>query len=313
MFEFAQLRSFIAVAEELHFGRAAARLHMSQPPLSRQIILLEHQVGVRLFVRNNRRVELTLAGRAFLPEARRLLKLAESAIRSARRVACGEVGQVTISFTASAGYDFLPPILRRLREELPGVECILKEMVSIDQLDALEAREVDIALLRPPVRRAGLEDERVSRETLIVAIPSTHRLSEMVTVSLAEVAEEKMVTYSAPEGRYFNELMNRLFAPAGITPELDRGGESGPHGAGSRQGRPRHRLCAGGRAQAALRRRQVPGAGSRAALLRRFAFSLAARQRQSGASEGARRHRRSAPARAVRHRAAVKAGARSLT
>ncbi len=219
MFEFAQLRSFIAVAEELHFGRAAARLHMSQPPLSRQIILLEHQVGVRLFVRNNRRVELTLAGRAFLPEARRLLKLAESAIRSARRVACGEVGQVTISFTASAGYDFLPPILRRLREELPGVECILKEMVSIDQLDALEAREVDIALLRPPVRRAGLEDERVSRETLIVAIPSTHRLSEMVTVSLAEVAEEKMVTYSAPEGRYFNELMNRLFAPAGITPD----------------------------------------------------------------------------------------------
>ena len=177
MFELVHLRSFVAVAEELHFGRAANRLQITQPPLSRQISLLEHQLGARLFDRSNRRVEMTPAGRAFLPEARQLLRLAESAMLSVRRAEQGEAGRLAISFTASAGYDFLPRTLRRLRRDLPGVSFILREMVSVDQLDALDARLVDIALLRPPVRRPGLESRCVLREKLVVGVPGRHRLA----------------------------------------------------------------------------------------------------------------------------------------
>lgn len=219
MLEFVHLRSFVAVAEELHFGRAALRLQMTQPPLSRQIKLLEHQLGVKLFERTNRRVELTPPGRTFLPEARRLLRLAESAMLSVRRVEQGEAGRLTIGFTASAGYDFLPKILGRLRAELPGVDYILKEMVSVDQLDALEARLVDIALLRPPVRRAGLEDRRVLREALVVAVPSSHWLARQSIVELQDMADEHMITYSAPEGRYLHGLVARLLERAHLVPQ----------------------------------------------------------------------------------------------
>lgn len=219
MFELVHLRSFVAVAEELHFGRAAARLQITQPPLSRQIGLLEHQLGARLFERSNRRVELTPAGRAFLPEARQLLRLAESAMLSVRRAELGEAGRLAISFTASAGYDFLPTILRLLRAELPGVSYILREMVSVDQLDALDARLVDIALLRPPVRRPGLENRRVLRESLVVGVPARHRLAGQATVELADLADEPMITYSAAEGRYLSGVVARLLDRANLAPD----------------------------------------------------------------------------------------------
>src|SRR5690348_14347693 len=108
MFELSQLRCFVAAAEELHFGRAAERLHMTQPPLSRQIQLLERILGVPLLERTSRSVRLTRAGRTFLPEAQRILRLAESATVATRRVASGEAGSVTIGFTAAGGYGFLP-------------------------------------------------------------------------------------------------------------------------------------------------------------------------------------------------------------
>jgi DNA-binding transcriptional LysR family regulator len=108
MFELRQLRCFVVVAEELHFGRAAVRLHMTQPPLSRQIQLLEHHLHALLLERNNRNVRLTSAGRHFLPEARTILRLAESASLAARRIARGDAGTVTIGFTASSGYRFMP-------------------------------------------------------------------------------------------------------------------------------------------------------------------------------------------------------------
>jgi len=104
MFELSQLRCFVAVAEELHFGRAAERLHMTQPPLSRQIRLLEHQIGTPLFERSSRSVRLTAAGRSFLPDAARILRLADEAAATARRVAAGAAGSLAIGFTASVGY-----------------------------------------------------------------------------------------------------------------------------------------------------------------------------------------------------------------
>ena len=115
MFEISQIRCFVAVAEELHFGRAAARLHMTQPPLSRQIQLLEHQLGAQLLERSSRSVRLSRAGRSFLPEARTILRLVESAALTARRVAHGNAGSVSIGFTASSGYRFLPELIAECR------------------------------------------------------------------------------------------------------------------------------------------------------------------------------------------------------
>ena len=133
MFDLNQLRCFVTVAEELHFGRAAARLNMTQPPLSRQIQVLEHIIDAPLLERTSRSVRLTPAGRSFLPEARRILKLAESASQVARRIALGKIGSLKIGFTAAAAYGFLPELVAACRARLPEVDFSLKEMVSGDQ------------------------------------------------------------------------------------------------------------------------------------------------------------------------------------
>src|SRR5690606_25154416 len=130
MFELSQLRCFVAVAEELHFGRAAQRLNMTQPPLSRQVQLLERILGVVLLDRTSRSVRLTPAGRSFLIEARRILRLAETASLTTRRIASGEEGRVAIGFTAASGYSFLPQLVELSRTRLPGVDLALREMVT---------------------------------------------------------------------------------------------------------------------------------------------------------------------------------------
>ena len=155
MFELSQVRCFVAVAEELHFGRAAARLNMTQPPLSRQIQILERILGVKLLQRGNRLVKLTPAGQSFLTEARLILKLTESAALLARRVAEGKAGSVNIGFTAASSYSYVPELVAACRQQLPDVELILKEMVSGDQLKRLGAGEIDIGLLRPPIPRTA--------------------------------------------------------------------------------------------------------------------------------------------------------------
>src|SRR5207245_8024630 len=149
MFELQQLRCFVIVAEELHFGRAAARLHMTQPPLSRQIQMLEHHLSTQLLERSSRSVRVTRAGRVFLAEARAIIRLAENAALSARRVAQGDAGTVTIGFTAVSGYRFLPGLIATCRKRIPDVDLALKEMVTMEQIDALGSGRLDVALLRP--------------------------------------------------------------------------------------------------------------------------------------------------------------------
>src|SRR6478735_5669338 len=134
MFTFYQLAGFIAVAEELHFGRAAERLNMTQPPLSRQIQKLEKIVGAELLERDNRKVELTSAGHTFLEEARRLMALAERAPVTARRIASGKSGVLRIGFTAASGFSILGPLLEELSGIMPDVEIELQELVTGDQL-----------------------------------------------------------------------------------------------------------------------------------------------------------------------------------
>ena len=219
MFEFSHLRCFVAVAEELHFGRAAERLHMTQPPLSRQIQLLEHALGAQLLERSSRSVRLTQAGRSFLAEAREILRLAESASLAARRVARGDSGAITLGFTASSGYRFLPGLVLLCRQRLPGLDLTLKEMVTMEQVDALTSGRLDLALLRPHSATAEFELRCVSRESLVVALPETHRLATGRLPRLEDFDHAPFVTYSPVEARYFHDLVAGTFSRAGVHPD----------------------------------------------------------------------------------------------
>src|SRR6478736_3086991 len=160
MFDLNQLRCFVTVAEELHFGRAAARLNMTQPPLSRQIQVLEHIIDAPLLERTSRSVRLTPAGRSFL--------------HVARRIALGKTGSLKIGYTAAAAYGFLPDLIAACRARLPEVDFSLKEMVSGDQIEALGSGQIDAGLLRPPVARPEFATRRVLAEPLLAAIPKKH-------------------------------------------------------------------------------------------------------------------------------------------
>ena len=213
-----QLRYFLVLAEELHFVRAAARLNVSQPPLSRQIQILERILGVKLLQRGNRLVKLTPAGQSFLTEARLILKLTESAALLARRVAEGKAGSVNIGFTAASSYSYVPELVAVCRRQLPDVELILKEMVSGDQLKRLGAGEIDIGLLRPPIPRTGLQFFQVKAEPMIAAVPAGHRLSEAATIGLSDLAAEPFIMYAPYEARYFHDLLVELFSRAALAP-----------------------------------------------------------------------------------------------
>src|SRR5690606_10746921 len=150
MLELTQLRCFTTVATELNFRRAAERLNMTQPPLSRQIQLLEHHLGVALFTRSTRSVALTAAGRAFFIEAQNLLERAQQAAAAAKRFAEGDIGSVTISFVGSAVYEFLPKVIAEARLRQPHVKICLEEMNTYQQHEAMRARRIDLGIVRSP-------------------------------------------------------------------------------------------------------------------------------------------------------------------
>jgi DNA-binding transcriptional LysR family regulator len=209
-----QVRGFVAVAEERHFGRAAERLRMTQPPLSRQIQRLEREIGVRLLYRSQRAVELTAAGEAFLAEARRLLAVAEAAPETARRVGDGEVGTVRIGFTAASGFGFLGDLLNRIQDRLPGIELVLGEMVSAEQLAALDSGMLDLALVRPPADDPEYASRLVQREELLLALPRDHPLAETdEPAQVHELQGQPLLQYAPEQARYFAELTARILAP----------------------------------------------------------------------------------------------------
>jgi DNA-binding transcriptional LysR family regulator len=220
MFEISQLRCFVAVAEELHFSRAAERLNMTQPPLSRQIRLLEHHVGVPLLERNSRGVRLTPAGRAFLPEAARILRLADEAIFAARRAAKGEQGSLAIGFTSASGYGLLPEVVRRLRERLPGISLNLKELVSTMQTDALNAGELDLGIMRPHAVNGELESVPLVTESLMLAIHERDAGQWPLEPTLQCLHGRPFVMYSPHEARPFYQMLTERFARTGVVPDI---------------------------------------------------------------------------------------------
>ncbi|MFB0491006.1 DNA-binding transcriptional LysR family regulator [Methylobacterium sp. OAE515] len=220
MFDFSQLRCFAAVAEELHFGRAAARLNMTQPPLSRQIQVLERVLDVQLLERNSRSVRLTAAGRSFLPEAQRILRLAETATHVTRQVAAGRAGVLKLGFTAASAYDFLPRLVTALRQTLPDVTLSLREMVSKDQVEELLAGRIDAALVRPPVTHPDLIAVRALAEPLVVALPAGNPLALRDRLTPGDLGLEPLIAYAPNEARYFHDLVLGLFTEAGIPPRI---------------------------------------------------------------------------------------------
>jgi len=219
MFTLAQLAGFVAVAEELHFGRAAARLQLTQPPLSRQIMLLEQEVGVTLLDRGGRAVRLTPAGRVFLPEARRILRLAEESTLAVRRIPAGDGGTLAVGFTAVSVHGYVQSFLRRVGEQLPHVDLVLRELVTSGQLEAIAAGDLDLGFVRPPVTRAGLLSRVVHVEQLLLAAPAGDPLARPgLLADMAELDGRALVMYSPVESRYFYDLLLEMFARAGARP-----------------------------------------------------------------------------------------------
>ena len=200
MFDLKQLQCFVAVGEELHFGRAAKRMYMTQPPLSRHIQLLEHELQIQLLVRTNRSVKLTLAGSAFLKEARQLLALAENAASSAQRIAAGKSGLLNLGFTGGSSYSFLPRMLASTNASLNNIDIVLHEMMTRNLVEALHAHAMDISLLRLTSPPNDLEFACVAREPLMLAVPSGHRLATGRMPTLKDIAAEPFITFHPIDG-----------------------------------------------------------------------------------------------------------------
>jgi len=203
-----QLRGLVAVAEELHFGRAAARLRITQPPLSRQIQKLEAAIGVHLLERDNRRVALTPAGEAFLREARRILAIAEAAPDLAQRVSSGTRGLVRLGFTAASTYGILGRLLDEFERKLPEVRVELFEMVTREQVAALAAEDLDLGLARPPFDADLFDSRLLHREALLLAVPSGHRLTGLDRPAEPDdLIREPLIFHSQQKARYFYDLV----------------------------------------------------------------------------------------------------------
>jgi len=215
------LHYFVTVAEERHFGRAAERLHMAQPPLSQQIRRLEAELGIELFSRTTRRVDLTEAGAAYLERARAILALVDTAADEARRVAAGAVGHLAIGCVGSATYSLLPALARRLAEELPGVDFSFRgEMLVSEQVEALRAGSIDVALLRPPIADGTLTVTPLRDERLVVAVPTSHRFAGRRQVGVADLADTDLIVHSAGRRSAMYDVVRRLFSEAGLVPQI---------------------------------------------------------------------------------------------
>ncbi|NGO46875.1 LysR substrate-binding domain-containing protein [Streptomyces ureilyticus] len=206
--ELRQLRYFVAVAEELHFSRAAERLRIAQPALSQQIQRLEAGLGVELLVRNRRRVALSPAGAAFLREARETLACADRAALTAQRTAAGELGQLTLGFVGSAMDELLPRALPVLRTRYPNLRLVLREMTSTEQVAALGRGELDLGLLRPPSPPVpGLRIRLVVREPLVAALPRGHPLADRERLTPVDLRDEPFVLFPRVKGPWLHDMI----------------------------------------------------------------------------------------------------------
>jgi DNA-binding transcriptional LysR family regulator len=216
-----QLLAFVTVAEELHFGRAAERLHISQPPLSQLIRQFEKDVGTPLFLRTTRSVKLTAAGQILFDRSRHLIDQGNAMLIGVRQAAAGECGTLALGFTSTAAFDTLPRAISAYRERYPEVRLLLHEQKTSNELwQELLAGRLDAALLR---RQASMSDRRfrfvlVGREPLVVAMPTRHRMASLAKVRLVDLRDEPFIAFAKRSSHYFHALIGGLFERAGFEP-----------------------------------------------------------------------------------------------
>jgi len=216
MMTLVQVECFVAVAEEGHFGRAADRLSMTQPPLSRHIQALEREIGAQLIDRSQRAIRLTAAGAVFLREARLLLAGAESAAKIARRTARGIQGPLHLGFTSAVGHAALPHLLARLSDALPDVTPTLHEMVTARQIEAIRAGRIGLGMVRRAGDPQGLAMRALPPERLVIAAPRHWALGR--EASLADLDGRDLVMYSPDGAAYFHDLISAIITMSAIAP-----------------------------------------------------------------------------------------------
>lgn len=215
-----QVALFVAVAEELSFTRAALRMHISQPPLSRQIARLEDQLGMRLLERSRQSVALTAAGKALLPEARRLLELATRAPEVARRAERGETGTLRVGFVGSMIYTSIPTLIGRFRRTYPDVEIVLHQLTVSKQVEMLVAGDLDLGFLRHQLIHEQLSSRLLFLEPSIVVLPRDHPLAAQRTINLPDLSRDKFISFTRQDGPGFFELLLRICGEAGFSPQI---------------------------------------------------------------------------------------------
>ncbi|MCG2624483.1 LysR substrate-binding domain-containing protein [Arthrobacter sp. I2-34] len=219
--EIQQLRVFLAVAEELHFGRAAERLHLAQPPVSRMVRQLERDLGVDLFVRSTRSVRLTAAGAALVAPAREILAATQRARASALAAERGEAGTVTLAYAGASTHVLVGVLAREVRRAHPGIEFQLNSQdFALPALARVLRDEVDISLGRWDFVPAGVDARIIAEEHLVLAVPASHRLASRDEVRMAELAGEPLVALPPHEGSVLGDRLRRLSLGAGFDPDI---------------------------------------------------------------------------------------------
>jgi DNA-binding transcriptional LysR family regulator len=221
--ELRQIRSFLSIAETLHFGRTAELIHLSQPALSLQIRALEEEVGVRLFERDRRKTTLTAAGSAFRDNATAALSQLDQAVRRARLAANGKLGLLRIGFISTVGREIVPNIVRQFREFNPEVEFSLRAITTADQVKMLEAGSLDIGFFRLPIgEHSALDVVTVHRERFVLVVPASHKLAKRKRVRLSEVSGQNFVMYERTYAPGFHDLIFGILRDAAIVANVSQ-------------------------------------------------------------------------------------------
>lgn len=216
--EFRQLKYFLAVAEELHFGRAATRLDMAQPPLSRQIAALEEDLGVQLFDRSRSQIRLTQAGLVLQDHARQLIDRLDAARRETKLVGAGGAGRLRVAFVGSASHGLLPMLIKSYRSAYPEVELALSAMNNAELHRALITREIDIAVARPELKDDEFRRELLCRERLILALPDNSPFAAQCEVNFGDLSGQNFVLYPRRPRPGYADLVLSICEEEGVKP-----------------------------------------------------------------------------------------------
>lgn len=217
--EFRQLKYFIAVAEALHFRRAAEIMHIAQPALSQQIRQLELEIGATLFERNHHKVQLTQAGKAFYVKAQSVLNDARQAVTEARAVEHGDAGTLVIGFVSTAAINVLPKVLANVRDQMPRAEVRLMELPPSEQIDCLYRSSIDLGFFHARLEEAAFDSLVVARDRLIVALPKTNKFARRPTIDLKDLSKETAIMPARHATAGYFERARALYQAAGVQPD----------------------------------------------------------------------------------------------